>query len=615
MTARQQFSQAQYNHQQGDWQQALVGYQQCLQDAQTMVAAHCNIASLLLQHVEPAQAIEHLMWLRQHQPTQLLWVEQLADAYCMAGLIPQAIEVMISALPQQLTPARWLDRIARYYQQIKQFAAAVAYQRWAIQVDQETQLVVDVQAKLPDWTLWFNLANHYLRWYGTDEQSHLLLAAEQAINAAQSIVVNDDIRQLHAEILGQAGRWQAALTQALAIENRHARVLNRIGVIYSELGQWAQALDYLQQAVAMDANYVAAQYHLANALSAIERYDDANRYYRQLCLSKPDWADAHLNLGLNFLACQRWVEGWREYEWRWQVAAYQRDVLVTSLPVCRSLKNITAPQLIWCEQGIGDTLMWLPWVLYLEQADIPFVLMLPDRLLPLVQRSYPHWTLLPRRAQFSAADSAAFAAHLSLGSLPHCCQQLDQKAAMPQPRRAYLHADQKRIAELKTCYGEGLRIGIAWQGGSGKQRALRSIELSEWQTLLEFEGIRWLCLQHGVNEKDLADIDRQSQQRLWCDFSIDPLLNMDDFAAQVSSMDLVITVDNSTAHLAGALGVETWVLLPETPEWRWPRRQGGMQASPWHQSVTLFYKTSSDWSDLFNQLTSRLTAWVAARRC
>ena len=617
MNARLQFSQAEHNHQQGDWQQALAGYQQCLQDAQTTVAAHCNIASILLQHAEPAQAIEHLMWLRQHQPMQLLWVEQLADAYCAAGLIPQAIEVMISSLPQQLTPARWLDRIARYYQQLNQLATAVAYQRWAIQADQESLSYAasraEQQAKQPDWTLLFNLANHYLRWYGTSEQAHLLQSAEQAITAAQAIVINDDIRQLHAEILGQAGRWQAALTQALAIENRSARVFNRIGVAYSELGQWPQALDYLQQAVMVDANYVAAQYHLANALSALERYDEANRYYRHLCLSKPNWADAHLNLGLNFLACKQWVEGWREYEWRWQVPLYQRDLLATSLPACVSLKTMTTPVLIWSEQGIGDGLMWLPWVLYLEQANIPFVLMIPDRLLPLVQRSYPHWMLLPRRAQLSDADSTAFAAQLALGSLPHKCQQLDERAAIPQPRSAYLIADPQRIVELKTRYGERPRVGIAWQGGSGKQRLLRSIDLSEWQPLLDIDSIHWLCLQHGVSEKDLADIDQQTQQRLWCDFSIDPLLNMDDFAAQVAAMDLVITVDNSTAHLAGALGVETWVLLPEIPEWRWPRRQGLMQQSPWYQSVSLFYKPSNDWSDLLQQVAVRLSAWLAAR--
>lgn len=438
-------------------------------------------------------------------------------------------------------------------------------------------------------------------------------AQQQAINTVQSSQDNDDVRQLHAEMLGQAGQWQAALTQALAIKNRSAQVLNRIGVIYSELGDWPSAISYLQQAVAMDAGYVAALYHLANALSAQQRYDEANHYYRQLCVAKPDFADAHFNLGLNGLACQQWQAGWREYEWRWQMAAYQRDGLVTSLPACQSITKSPGRLLIWSEQGIGDTLMWLPWLLYLQQANVAFVLMLPDRLLALVQRSHPHWMLWPRRTQVSSIDAETCVAHLPMGSLPLACQSLDAGAAIPQKRAAYLIADQDRTTELKTLYGDRPRVGIAWQGGSGKQRLTRSIDLNAWQPLLAIEEIVWMSLQHGVYEKDLAELDQQSQQRLWFDFSIDPLTNMDDFAAQVSAMDLVISVDNSTAHLAGALGVETWVLLPPVPEWRWPRRQGLTQASPWYQSVKLFYKTNEDWADLLNQVAQQLTLWLAAR--
>ncbi len=539
---------------------------------------------------------------QQHQPEQVLGVEQLADAQCAAGAIEQAIQTIITALPKQASPARWLDRVARYYQQLNQFAQAIAFQSWAIQTSKEN-----------DWSLWFNLANHYVRWYSKDAQSHLLVSAEQAIQSAQAMTINDDTRQLYAEILGQSGRWQQALTQALAIKNRNARVLNRIGVAYSELGQWPAAIEYLRQAVEMDASYAAAQYHLANALSAIEQYDDANRYYRHLCLHKPDWADAHLNLGLNLLACDQWPEGWREYEWRWQVPLYQRDLLQSTLPTCRSLKNISAPLLIWSEQGIGDTLMWLPWVLYLQQAKIPFVLMLQDRLLPLVQRSYPHWTLMPRRAQLTAADSAVFAAQLPLGSLPHLCQSLDNNAALPKNQLAYLIADADHVAQLKNHYAASPRVGIAWQGGSGKQRLIRSIELTAWQNLLNIEGVVWMSLQHGISEKNLAEIDQQTQQRLWCDFSIDPLTNMDDFATQVSAMDLVITIDNSTAHLAGALGVETWVLLPASPEWRWPRSAGLTQASQWYASVTLFYQQQNSWQDLLSQVAEHLQRWLVAR--
>lgn len=621
--SHQQFASAEQWHKQGEWENAIAAYQSCLADAQTQVAAHCNLASIFLQQKNYAAALIHWSWLQEQQPAQLIWREQLAATYFAAGNKQAAITTLKAAIEdvQIHTPellSRCLDRLAGYYQQDNQFATAIAFQYWAIQ-----------SAIQPQAHLYFNLANHYLHWHQNlaldAKSSNLLLPAQQALETAESVCRSDkalpeadkfrtenEIHQLQADIFARQGCWSDALSKILTVKNRTPKVLNRTGVIYSELQQWREAVTYLQQALIIDPDYAAAQYHLANAWSALGNYSQANLIYGQLCQKKPAWADAHLNWGLNLLANGDWLRGWQEYEWRWQVPAYAADILQTNLPAYKQLIAQRSTVLIWSEQGIGDAIMWLPWVQWVERLGVNFVLMIQDRLLPLVQRTYPHWHLLPRRAKLAIEQENNLHAQIPLGSLPLLISGQDPEnatAVIPVARPAYLFADANKVAELKNSYGCGLRVGIAWQGGTGAQKNLRSIPLTEWLSFLQTTDVKFFSLQHGLQPDDMHAIDLQTQELLWCDFSIDPLLDLDAFAAQIAAMDLVITVDNSTAHLAGALGIETWVLLPEMPEWRWPRYVEQFQACCWYQSVHLFYKEKNSWSSLLSEVQQYLIKW------
>jgi hypothetical protein len=161
-----------------------------------------------------------------------------------------------------------------------------------------------------------------------------------------------------------------------------------------------------------------------------------------------------------------------------------------------------------------------------------------------------------------------------------------------------------RFAEL----GPGMKIGISWRGGHVSQTRKRSTELTQWEESLKLPGLHFINLQYGDCVAELSDV----RERLgviihdWED--ADPLKDLDNFSAQIAALDLVISVDNATVHMAGALGVEVWVLQPYSPDWRWLH---GHDTSLWYPSLHHIRQSSAgDWHSTFGRVTSKLVSRI-----
>jgi hypothetical protein len=149
----------------------------------------------------------------------------------------------------------------------------------------------------------------------------------------------------------------------------------------------------------------------------------------------------------------------------------------------------------------------------------------------------------------------------------------------------YLFADSSVRDQLLTHYADGRRlIGLAWYTNNVKTGGFRSIDLSLPAPLFHLNIVRWISLQYGDHDLLESQI-KVVNAPVFVDRAVDQLADMDLFAAQIAAMDLVITIDNSTAHLAGALGVPVWVLLPFAPDWRWLLER---EDSPWYPTMRLF---------------------------
>ncbi len=137
----------------------------------------------------------------------------------------------------------------------------------------------------------------------------------------------------------------------------------------------------------------------------------------------------------------------------------------------------------------------------------------------------------------------------------------------------------------------------------GSRGDYRSIPLEQWVDTLGISGARFISLQYGIQSSDIPE-----NINLVNDTSFDPLEDLDKACAQVAAMDLIISIDNSIVHFAGAMGIETWVLLPKSPDWRW---QAECTNSYWYDSVRLYRQENPrTWTDCLEIVNQDLKKWV-----
>jgi ADP-heptose:LPS heptosyltransferase len=184
----------------------------------------------------------------------------------------------------------------------------------------------------------------------------------------------------------------------------------------------------------------------------------------------------------------------------------------------------------------------------------------------------------------------------------------------------YLRADEQRIEYWRSRLAtlpKGLKVGISWRGGKAIRKQLRrSAPLEQWNPILSLDGATFIDVQYGPSDDDRHHLFERHRLRLHHFSEIDALHDLDEFAALLSSLDLVISIDNSTVHLAGALDVPTWAILPYSIDWRWmiDRRD-----TPWYPSVRLFRQQQpGHWEEPLAEIQEQLNAKLSncgERRC
>ncbi len=321
----------------------------------------------------------------------------------------------------------------------------------------------------------------------------------------------------------------------------------------------------------------------------------ARRWLERAIARDPEQIDAHINLALSCLTSGDYETGWREFEWRLRKIETPLPPM-TLLPAAGipldSLHGATL--LVHTEQGFGDTLQFVRYLPLLSRYGIQSILSAPASLTRLlaglegVRQVIPHGEVLP------ATDYQAF-----LMSTPLLAYE-----GMPAPLNTipYLAAP----ADLAASWAERipdkgkLRVGLAWAGREMKQSGYRrSLTIQDCLPLLQQTGVTFVSLQTGPHAADIAQLDDIDI----LDFSAQ-IRDFADTAAIIAQLDLVITIDTSVAHLAGALGKPTWVALLHAPDWRWGLAG---EESPWYPSLRLFRQPASGaWEPVMAELATLL---------
>ncbi len=402
---------------------------------------------------------------------------------------------------------------------------------------------------------------------------------EEALPLLERAVARDPANVLAHCNLGAVLLDRGAAEAALACFDTAAQLAPRAvepranrAVALADLGRYPEAIGAAEQALAVDPRHPGARTTLGRCLGEMGRAVEAITACRTVLAQRPDWAEAHWNLALPLLRTGEYLEGWREYEWRFRAMPRRMRRPPTTLPHWSGEPLAGRTLLVYHEQGFGDTLhfaRYLPLVAA-RGARVLFQVQAPLR------RLYEGFAGV---AELVPADAAGIEAdwQVALVSLPHL---LGTTLATIPP--VVPLAELPCPAHLRRPATGHLRVGFAW-GGSPLQtnNQFRSIPLPELVPLLRTPGVDWVSLQVGATAEEA-----QQLAALPGVTDLAPVLgDFADTAAVMRQLDLVITVDTSVAHLAGTLGRPVWVLLAHTCCWRYLLDRTD---SPWYPTARLF---------------------------
>jgi tetratricopeptide (TPR) repeat protein len=356
-----------------------------------------------------------------------------------------------------------------------------------------------------------------------------------------------------------------------------------------------------RRALELEPRYAQAQYNLGCVLQEQGRYAEATASIQVALESQPEYPQAHFALALALLQAGDFENGWQEAECRWTSEDHLSPWRPFLQPLWKGEKLAAGKVLLWGEQGIGDEIQFAGLVNDALRSGNQIVLDCEPRLLPLFARSFPQVEMVTDLRPEQAEESG-LAAHLPTGSLPLLYRR--QEADFATGKSPYLQADAALTAEFRERYSHGKkRIGVTWFTRNAKSGRKRSIDLTRLAPLFAVPEICWVSLQYGDCD-DLEEQARKAGAPLDIDRSVDQFVDIDRFAAQVAAMDLVISIDNSTVHLAGALGRPVWAMLPFAADWRWMVKRPD---SPWYPSLRLFrQQTPGDWESVLQPILQAL---------
>jgi tetratricopeptide (TPR) repeat protein len=387
------------------------------------------------------------------------------------------------------------------------------------------------------------------------------------------------------------------------------------------LGRFDEAKPALERALELNPRILSAYDNLGMLAENDGRADEAMALFEKSLAIDPDFAGSRFNRAVTWLRRGDLARGFADYEARWRLARTQQSTKLRpfSQPQWNGEPLAQKKILLWGEQGVGDEIRLSVLANDASKNSASVVLECDKRLVDLFARSLPHAHVIARRdVPDRATSDPSIAFHCPLETaLTFLRPTLDQ---FPTPR-AYLQPDPDRTAELRfqlqrLAKGKPI-IGLSW-GSYNPQLSLgKTSALADWQTLLMRDDVTVVRLQKVSRDVDTANLSEDGKTllaKLNQIPDLDLVKDIDGQAALIAACDLVLSVSNTTAHLAGALGIPTWVLLPygHFQPWYWFNDRVD---SVWYPNTKLYRPTKfSAWPTLIEAANRDLDEWLATSR-
>lgn len=404
--------------------------------------------------------------------------------------------------------------------------------------------------------------------------------------------------------LGSMEEAAATFDAALAEEPGRLEALLGRGIVDFKSAKYDASLAWFEKAILADPSSPTAYCGRGLALQHLGRIEEAKSAFEHALALRPDFPEGRSNLGALQLLLGDFERGWEGYEYRRVAGDRCKARNEQSFPVWNGEDMAGKKLLVLEEAAHGDAFMLARYFPMLGARGIDATFECLPHLAELLSQ-------VPGVRLVTEVDPAErFDYQILFFSLPRAFKtRVDAiPAAIP-----YLQADPARVETWAGRLGRhGFKVGLAWQGNPDPSIDIaRSAPLSSYAPLAAIEGVRLISLQKGFGTKQIESAGF-AVETLGDDFDAGPSAFVDS-AAVMATLDLVVTIDTSIAHLAGALGRPVWVALKQCPEWRWML---GRDDSPWYPTMRLFRQSAAgDWEGVFARMAEELNALAAKCAC
>lgn len=411
--------------------------------------------------------------------------------------------------------------------------------------------------------------------------------------------------------LVDSGEHEAAITaceSALRLQPGLAQSWGALGGALHAARRLEEALQAHRRAVELQPDNATFQFNLGVTLQHCGRSAEAIPPLRRALEVEPVHAEAHFELGLALLVTGQLREGWHEYEWRWRRPGVEPKRY--DLPLWGGDRSESRRLLLWGEQGIGDQVIYGSMIPDLLSSPLRLTLEVDRRLVPIYRRSFPQVSVVPRPAS-PAAGAGTHDWQAPLASLGGWLRPSFESF----PGRAFLEPDPARVSEYRRRLAGGRKavVGVSWRSANQELGSFKSTRLGDWAGIVGLPGILPVDLQYGDTASERESLEREARVRIEHLPDLDLTEDLDALAALCAACDLVITVSNVTAHIAGAIGRPVWLIAPKGNGrfWYWFTGRGD---SPWYRSMRVFSQhTPGSWGQVLESVEEQLATFTKPR--
>lgn len=431
----------------------------------------------------------------------------------------------------------------------------------------------------------------------------------------------------------QQGRHLEAIghfTKGLSVQPQAYELFNNRSLARRATGDYVGALADCDETIRLNPDIDLFVINRASILDDLGRADEAIAILDAYVARRPDKPSVAHNRSLILLNNGRFAAGWRAYESRLRAPSANAHYEHCDIPRWEPGVEIAGKEiLVWTEQGVGDEILTASMALDLARIAKVTLLCSP-RLQPLLSRSFGDVINVHVRASLlhlemfkrerltdeylpSIVKTSRFDYQMSQGDLGELLRpDFDAFPGTPFLKADHLEA-MVACALIENPDNLPL-VGIAWHSNRNHNLgSFKGVGLKQLAPILKIPGVKFVCLQYGDCAAEIASAEAEFGVKI-APSPVDQIESIDDFAALVSCMALVITVSNTTAHIAGALGVPTWVMVPDGPGRLWYWWKTGTKCR-WYNSVKLFRQQCSlQWDAVIDRVAASLAAWVSEQR-